>query len=264
MGSVGEPIDESAWLWYAKKIGKNKCPVVDTFWQTETGAIITTSLPGIGPFKPAYTGLALPGINLQIVDDNGAPCKINEEGNLVMEPPYCPAIIRGVFADPKKYKEVYWNQFGQDTYITSDRAIKEKHGLIRITGRADDVIKIAGHRITTGELESTINEHSEIDESAVIGVPDAIKGFVPVVFSAYRGTKNKDEVAKEIKDLIRKKTGPLADPKEIFLVPDLPKTRSGKIMRLLLKKLYLGQELGELSSLSNPESLEQIKILIMK
>jgi len=264
LGSVGEPIDESAWLWYVKEIGKNKCPVVDTFWQTETGAIITTSLPGIGPFKPAYTGLPLPGINLQIVDDNGKPCKINEEGNLVLKQPYCPAILRGIFDDQKKYKQVYWNQFGPDTYITSDRAIKEKHGLIRITGRADDVIKIAGHRITTGELEAVINEHPEISESAVIGVPDSIKGFTPVVFSTYRGTKNKDEVAKEIKDLIRKKTGPLADPKEVFLVQDLPKTRSGKIMRLLLKKIYLNQELGELSSLSNPESLEEIKSKLKK
>lgn len=271
LGSVGEPIDESAWLWYAKEIGKNKCPVVDTFWQTETGSIITTSLPGIGPFKPAYTGLALPGINLEILNDDGKPCKINEEGNLVMLSPYCPGILRGIFGLPagrqeakEKYDQVYWNKFGKDVYITSDRAIKEKHGLIRITGRADDVIKIAGHRITTGELESTINEHSEIDESAVIGVPDPIKGFVPVVFLTYHGTKNKEEVAKEVKDIIRKKTGPLADPKEIFLLADLPKTRSGKIMRLLLKKIYLGQELGEISSLANPESLEDIKNQIVK
>ncbi len=270
LGSVGEIIDEPTWLWYHKEIGKNKLPIVDTYWQTETGAIIITSLPGIGPNKPASAGLALPGVNMEIFDDNGRPCKNGVEGNLVMLSPYCPAIVRGIFACPpnerdaqEKYKNVYWNLYGKDIYVTSDRAIKDKHNIIKITGRADDVIKIAGRRITTSELESAVNNHLQISESAVIGVPDEIKGFIPLVFATYRGTKNKDEIIKEIELEIRKSMGPIATPKKIYLVNELPKTRSGKIMRTLLKKLYFNEkDLGDTSTLSNPETIEAIKKIL--
>lgn len=262
LGSVGEIIDESTWMWYFKEIGKNKCPIVDTYWQTETGAIIVSSLPGIGPFKPAYAGLPLPGINMDIFDESGKSCKNEVEGNLVMLPPYCPTIVRGIFGSPEKYDNVYWNLYGKDIYITSDRAVKDKHGIIKITGRADDVIKIAGRRITTSELESAINKHSQISESAVIGIPDEIKGSTPLVFATYRGTKNKDEIIKEIELEIRKSVGPIATPKKIFLVNELPKTRSGKIMRTLLKKLYFNESLGDTSTLSNPETIEAIKKIL--
>src|SRR3989339_798730 len=259
LGSVGEIIDAPTWLWHNKEIGKNKLPIVDTYWQTETGAIIITSLPGIGPTKPACAGLSLPGVNMNIFDENGKPCKNGVEGNLVMLPPYCPAIVRGIFGAPEKYKNVYWNLYGKDVYITSDRAIKDKHGIIKITGRADDVIKIAGRRITTSELESAVNNHPEISESAVIGIPDEIKGSTPLVFATYRGVKNKDEVTKEIEQEIKKSMGPIATPKKIYLVHELPKTRSGKIMRTLLKKLYFNENLGDISTLSNPETIEAIK-----
>src|SRR3989344_3087876 len=160
LGSVGEPIDESAWLWYYKNVGKEKCPIVDTWWQTETGGILITSLPGVGPFKPAFTGLPFPGVKVDVRD-----------GNLVILPPFAPGLLRGIYKNPKKYLEAYWSQYpstssGQAAYFTSDSAIMDKSGLIRIMGRVDDVIKVAGHRISTGEMESAINSHAEITECA--------------------------------------------------------------------------------------------------
>ncbi len=253
LGSVGEPIDEAAWLWYYKNIGKEKCPIVDTWWQTETGGILITSLPGMGPFKPAFTGLPLPGIKTEVRD-----------GNLVILPPFAPGLLRGIYKNPKKYQETYWSQYpstssGQAAYFTSDGAIIDENGLIRIIGRVDDVIKVAGHRISTGEMEAAINEHPEIAECAVIGIPDQIKGEAPIVFAVYNGTKLAEEIKKEIINQIQKGIGPIALPKEVYLVADLPKTRSGKIMRRILKKLWAKEELGDLSTLANPESVDKIK-----
>jgi len=264
LGSVGEPIDESTWLWYFKNVGKEKCPIVDTWWQTETGGILITSLPGIGPFKPAFTGLPFPGIKVDILDEKGNSCKVGEKGNLVILPPFSPGMLRGLYKNPEKYKETYWSQYGEKIYFTSDGAFKDENGLIRITGRVDDVIKVAGHRISTGELEAAVNLHEEITESAVVGVPDEIKGEVPVVFVVYKGKKGREEVKNEVINLIRKQIGPIALPKEVYLVEDLPKTRSGKIMRRILKRLFTGEELGDLSTLANPESVEQIKKVIGK
>jgi acetyl-CoA synthetase len=273
LGSVGEPIDEAAWLWYFNEVGKEKCPIVDTWWQTETGGILITSLPGIGPFKPAFTGLPFPGTKFDILDEKGKSLLPNKEGNLVMLPPFAPGLLRGIYKDPKKYLETYWSQYpsarsGQagKIYFTSDAALRDKNGLIRIIGRVDDVIKVAGHRITTGELEAAINAHPEISESAVVGIPDDIKGEVPVVFavsSAFaKASADKEGIKKEVVEQIRKAIGPIALPKEVYLVEDLPKTRSGKIMRRVLKKLFTGEELGDLSTLANPEVVEKIKGII--
>ena len=248
LGSVGEPIDESAWLWYFNEVGKGKCPLVDTWWQTETGGILITSLPGIGPFKPAFTGLPFPGTKFDIKD-----------GNLVMLPPFAPGMLRGLYKNPDKYLETYWSQYDKETYFTSDGALKDEQGLIRIIGRVDDVIKVAGHRVSTGELEAAINGHSTIIECAVVGVPDEIKGEVPMAFVVYHGEEGQEEIKKEVIGEIMKEIGPIALPKAVFLVEDLPKTRSGKIMRRILRKLWLGEELGDLSTLSNPESVEKIK-----
>jgi acetyl-CoA synthetase len=264
LGSVGEPIDESAWLWYFKNVGKERCPIVDTWWQTETGGILITSLPGIGPFKPAFVGLPFPGIKVDILDEKGNSCKVGERGNLVILPPFSPGMLRGTYKNPEKYKETYWSQYGEKIYFTSDGAFKDENGLIRITGRVDDVIKVAGHRISTGELEAAVNLHEEITESAVVGIPDEIKGEVPVVFVVYKGKKGTEEVKNEVINLIRKQIGPIALPKEIYLVEDLPKTRSGKIMRRVLKRLFTGEELGDLSTLANPESVEHVKRVIGK
>ena len=262
LGSVGEPIDEDAWNWYFENVGKKRCPIVDTWWQTESGGILITSLPGIGPFKPAFTGLPFPGTKFDILDEKKRSLPAGRQGNLVILPPFAPGLLRGIYKDPKKYLETYWSQYGKEIYFTSDAAYKDKNGLIRIVGRVDDVLKVAGHRISTGELESAINLHPEITESAVIGIPDEIKGEVPVAFVVYKGEKDKEEIKKEVVEQIRKQIGPIALPKEVYLVEDLPKTRSGKIMRRILKRLWMQEELGDLSTLANPESVDKIKQIL--
>lgn len=264
LGSVGEPIDENAWQWYFKEVGKENCPVVDTWWQTETGGILISSLPGIGPFKPAHTGIPFPGIKAEIWNEEGRLVENGKQGNLVILPPFAPGLLRGIYKNPDKYKDTYWSQYNDKVYFTSDGALRDPNGLIRIVGRVDDVIKVAGHRITTGELEAAINLHPEITESAVVGVADEIKGETPIAFVIYKGEKVLDEVKKEIITLLRKKVGPIALPKEVFLIEDLPKTRSGKIMRRILRKLFTGEELGDLSTLANPEVVEEIKLKIQK
>ena len=248
LGSVGEPIDESAWLWYYKNVGKERCPIVDTWWQTETGGILITSLPGLGPFKPAFTGLPFPGVKADVRD-----------GNLLILPPFAPSLVRAIYKNSTKYFENYWSQY-KDIYFTSDGAAKDENGLIRIVGRVDDVIKVAGHRISTGEMEAAINLHPKITECAVIGIPDKIKGEAPIVFAVAPETdeKLKEEVIAQIK----KEIGLIALPKDVYLVDDLPKTRSGKIMRRVLKKLFNGEELGDSSTLANPESVEKIKSIV--
>ncbi len=278
LGSVGEPIDESAWLWYFREIGKSRCPIVDTWWQTETGGILISSLPGLGPIKPAFTGLPFPGVKADILNDQGKSCLPGKEGNLVLFPPFAPGLLRGVYKNPQKYKKTYWSQYGNKVYFTSDGAYKDKAGLIRVVGRVDDVIKIAGHRVTTGELEEAINLHPGITECAVVGIADKIKGEVPVAFVAYKGRKSSQEIQKEVKEQVRKKIGPIASLKEVYLVEDLPKTRSGKIIRRILRKLVAraaakgkkedlsslptGEDLGDLSTLANPESVQKIRKMI--
>jgi len=264
LGSVGEPIDESAWQWYFKEVGKEKCPIVDTWWQTETGGILITSLPGMGPFKPAFTGLPFPGIKIDILDDNGKNLPADIQGNLVILSPFAPGLLRGIYKNPEKYLETYWSQCGKEIYFTSDAALKDKNGLIRIIGRVDDAIKVAGHRLSTGELEAAINLHPDITECAVIGIADEIKGEVPMAFVIYNGQKSSEEIKKEVVGQIRKEIGPIALPKEVYLVKDLPKTRSGKIMRRILKKLWTKEELGDLSTLANPESVDELKEIINK
>jgi acetyl-CoA synthetase len=262
LGSVGEPIDESAWLWYFREVGKEKCPIVDTWWQTETGGILISSLPGIGPIRPAFTGLPFPGVLADILDDKGKSCPPGKQGNLVILPPFAPGILRTVYKNPQKYLDTYWSEYGKEVYFTSDTAYKDESGLIRIVGRADDVIKVAGHRITTGELEAAINLHPEITECAVVGIADEIKGEVPVAFVVFGKEKPAEEIKKEVLEQIKKEIGPIALPKEIYLVSDLPKTRSGKIMRRILRKLFTEEELGDLSTLANPQSVEAIKNII--
>jgi acetyl-CoA synthetase len=264
LGSVGEAIDESTWLWYFENIGNKKCPIVDTWWQTETGGILTTSLPGIGPFKPSFTGLPLPGVNIDIIDESGKSCPVNKEGDLVVLPPFPPAMLRGIYNNEKSYIESYWSKYGQNIYFTSDAAFREENGLIRIVGRVDDVLKVAGHRIATGELENAVAKHKDIAEVAVVGVPDEIKGEVPVIFAVAKSKRNPEELKSEIIEQIKKEVGPIALPKEIYLVLDLPKTRSSKIMRLALKRLITKKDLGDISSMANPESLEKIRTLLGK
>lgn len=269
LGSVGEPIDEDSWLWYFREVGGENCPLVDTWWQTETGGILITSLPGIGPFKPAFAGLPFPGLKVDILDEKGESLPAGKSGNLVILPPYAPGLLRDIYKNPKKYLETYWSQYASinsplagKIYFTSDGAYRDENGLIRIVGRVDDVIKVAGHRISTGELESIIDAPEEIIECAVIGVADEVKGEVPVVFVVTKTETTQPAIKEKVIELIRKGIGPIALPKEVYLVKELPKTRSGKIMRRILRNLLGGEELGDLSTLSNPESVEEIKNIL--
>lgn len=264
LGSVGEAIDEPTWMWYFKNIGKEKCAIVDTWWQTETGGIVLTSLPGIGPFKPSFAGLPMPGVNLEILDENKKPCKTNAEGNLVILPPFPPAILRGIYNNEKSYIESYWSQYGTEIYFTSDAAIRDENGLIKIVGRTDDTLKIAGHRISTGEIENAAIKHANITESAVIGVPDELKGETAVIFVICKDNTSPEQVKQDVVSEIRKEIGPIAQPKEIFIVSEFPKTKSGKTMRGILKKIYLGQDLGDLAVVANPETIEKIRTIIQK
>jgi len=264
LGSVGEPIDETAWNWYFREVGKERCPIVDTWWQTETGGILITSLPGIGPFKPSFTGLPFPGIKAEILNDKGKPCPPAEKGNLVILPPFSPGLLREIYKNPEKYLETYWSQYGKEIYFTSDGAFRDENGLIRIIGRVDDVIKVAGHRVSTGEMESVVTKHPDIVECAVVGIPDEIKGEVPVIFVTPKVIKEGQDLKTEVINKIKIEIGPIALPKEVYIVEDLPKTRSGKIMRRILKRLFTGEELGDLSTLANPESVEGVKRVLNK
>ena len=269
LGSVGEPIDEDAWMWYFKTIGGSRCPIIDTWWQTETGGTLINALPGIGPFVPTVSGKPFPGTKLIIVDEKGKQIKKkNVTGNLVQVPPLAPGMLHGVWKNPKKYKETYWSRF-KKYYDTSDGAYLTKGGLIRITGRTDDVMKVAGHRMTTAELENAITEHPAINETAVVPIPDKIKGEVPVAFIILKGNAksktsnpNKEKLDKEIKKLTDKKIGPTARPSKIYIVEALPKTRSGKIMRRILKALLIDEEPKGLMTLVNPGSVDEIKTVI--
>ncbi len=259
LGSVGEPISEKAWNWYFAEVGKKRCPILDTWWQTETGGIIATSLPGIGPFKPAHTGLPLPGIRIRVVDEAGKVCKAGQEGSVVLVPPFCPSLLHGVWGNEQKFVDTYWSQYQNKYYFSGDLGVRDKHGLLRVVGRADDMIKVAGHRLTTGELESAACHEPAVAECAVVGVVDEIKGEVPVAFVVAKNPADTAGLKEKVIAAIRSGIGPIATPHEVFIVSDLPKTRSGKIMRRILRKAFTKEELGDLSTLANPESVESIK-----
>ncbi|MBU0547088.1 acetate--CoA ligase [Patescibacteria group bacterium] len=264
LGSVGEPIDEAAWKMFFKEVGKERCLLVDTWWQTETGGILITSLPGVGPFKPTFAGLPFPGVKADILDEKGRSLPANKEGNLVILPPFTPGLLRTVYKNPKKFLKTYWADYGKKIYFTNDSALKDKNGLIRIVGRVDDVIKVAGHRLTTGELESAIALHKDIIECAVVGRAHDIKGEVPVAFVVSKKKKPVKKLEKEVIGLVRQEIGPIASPSKVYFVRDLPKTRSGKIMRRILRKLFTGEGLGDLSTLANPESVDNVRKIIQK
>jgi len=262
LGTVGEPIDTDAWEWYFNKIGGGRCPIIDTWWQTETGGILINALPGIGPFIPTIAGKSFPGTKHIIVDEKGKPVVKGKTGNLVQCPPFAPGMLHGVYKNPKKYKETYWKRF-KKYYDTSDGAF-EKKGLIRVTGRTDDVMKVAGHRLSTAELENAINEHKLVNESAVVPIPDKIKGEVPIAFVVLKKKNGSADLEKELKNHVDKTIGPTARPSKIYSVEQLPKTRSGKIMRRILKALLIGEEPKGLMTLLNPDAVEDIKVIIEK
>ena len=257
LGTVGEPIDNEAWSWYFKKIGKSRCPVIDTWWQTETGGTLINALPGIGPFVPTVAGKSFPGTRHLIVDEKGRKKK---KGFLVQASPFAPGMLQGVYKNPKKYVETYWKKF-KEYYDTSDGAYLI-NGLMRITGRTDDVMKVAGHRLSTAELENAINEDKIINECAVVPIPDKIKGEVPVAFVVLKKGEGSEDLVKQIKKHVDEKIGPIARPAKIYFVSDLPKTRSGKIMRRILKSILNNEEPEGLMTLVNPQIVEGIKEVV--
>ncbi|MEK6906477.1 MAG: acetate--CoA ligase [Nanoarchaeota archaeon] len=264
LGTVGEPIDEEAWKWYFKEIGKSRCPIIDTWWQTETGGTLVNSLPGVGPFIPTIAGKSFPGTNHKILDDKGKEIKNGKTGFLVQTSPFAPGMLHGIWNNHEKYVETYWKKF-KNKYDSSDGAYLS-NGLIRITGRTDDVMKVAGHRLSTAELENAINEDNLINESAVIPIADKIKGETPIAFVVLEKKVSlnnlKEPLEKRIKKLVDKKIGPIARPSKIYVIGELPKTRSGKIMRRILKNIINNEKPAGLMTLVNPGCVEEIKRVV--
>ncbi len=264
LGTVGEPINEEAWHWYDEHIGKKKCPIVDTWWQTETGGILISNLAGITPAKPGWATLPLPGIECLLVDEQGKEVTTYEDGfikgNLCIKAPW-PSIIRTTYGDHERCKKNYFSTY-ENLYFTGDGALKDKEGNYRITGRVDDVLNVSGHRIGTAEVENAINMHAGVVESAVVGYPHDIKGQGIYAFVIFSGTQGDASLtAKDIVQTVTRIIGPIARPDKIQFVSGLPKTRSGKIMRRILRKIAEGetQNLGDTSTLLDPGVVEEIK-----
>ena len=255
LGSVGEPINPEAWIWYHKNIGKEKCPIMDTWWQTETGHFLITPLP-ITPLKPGSATKPFPGIQADVFDENGKSIT-NAGGNLVILKPW-PGMLKGLYKAPERYKETYWSKF-KDVYLAGDVARKDEDGYFWIQGRADDVLNVSGHRIGNSEVESALVSHPKVAEAAVVGKPHELKGEAIVAFVALKsGVEPSEELKKELREHVGVQMGKIARPDEIWFVNDLPKTRSGKIMRRVIRAKALGQDVGDTSTLANPEAVEEI------
>jgi len=263
LGSVGEPINPEAWMWYHRVIGQGRCPIVDTWWQTETGAILISPLPGVTATKPGSCTQPLPGIEADIVDDQGESVKRADAGGyLVIKKPW-PAMLRTIWRDNARYVAGYWEKFHKRLYVAGDSAHRDKDGYFWILGRIDDVLKVSGHRLGTMEIESALVAHPRVAEAAVVGKPHDIKGesvFAYVVCRGPRPTGDTSALVKELRDWVGEELGPIAKPDDIRFADNLPKTRSGKIMRRLLKAIARGEQITQdVSTLENPAILEQLR-----
>ena len=260
LGSVGEPINDEAWNWYNTNIGKEKVPIVDTWWQTETGGILISSLAGVTAQKPTYATQPLPGIQVALVDDKGNPIMEQEaEGILTINYPW-PGIARTIYGDHQRYKEVYFSAFN-GRYFPGDGALRDRDGNYRITGRVDDVVIVSGHNLGTAPIENAINEHAAVVESAVVGYPHDVKGNALMAYVIlYDTVSYTPSLFDEIRTEVAAQIGAIAKPDRILFVSGLPKTRSGKIMRRILRKLAAAEtdQLGDISTLLNPEIVEEI------
>ncbi|MFO7991124.1 MAG: acetate--CoA ligase [Thermoplasmata archaeon] len=259
LGSVGEPINPSAWKWYHEVIGGENCPIVDTWWQTETGMILITPLPGITETKPGSATKPFPGLKADIYDAAGESLPANQGGYLVLKRPW-PAMLRTLYNDDERYVNTYWSEYSKDTYFAGDGARVDEDGYFWVVGRIDDVLNVAGHRLSTMEMESALVDHPAVAEAAVVGKPDDLKGQVPVAYVILEGEREgSDELAQELRNHVGKIIGPIGKPAAVKFSEDLPKTRSGKIMRRILKKLEAGEPAGDTSTLRNPEIVEELK-----
>jgi acetyl-CoA synthetase len=259
LGTVGEPINPEAWIWYWKVIGGERCPVVDTWWQTETGAILITPLPGITTLKPGSATLAFPGVHADVFDEHGHSVEPGSGGYLVLRRPW-PAISRTIWGDPDRYVETYFSKFGPEVYVAGDGARRDEDGYFWLLGRIDDVMNVAGHRLSTYEIESALVDAPDVAEAAVVSRPDDVIGEAIVAFVTLRtGREGTEDVAAELREHVAKMIGKIARPHSIIFTDDLPKTRSGKIMRRLLRDVARGRSLGDVTTLANAEVVEQIR-----
>ncbi|MCE9617106.1 MAG: acetate--CoA ligase [Nitrosarchaeum sp.] len=261
LGSVGEPINPEVWKWYFKIIGKEKCPVIDTWWQTETGGMMISALPGLEtiPLKPGSGTRPIPGLDISVVDETGNDIPPNTKGYLVIKNPW-PGMLLTLWGDDEKYSDVYWSKY-KNCYYPGDYALKDADGYFWLLGRADDVLKVSGHRIGTAEIESCIVSHHDVAESAVCGIPDELKGEAIIAFVVLKQNAIKDTLIleKELLIKIRNDIGAIATPKQIYFVTKLPKTRSGKIMRRLLKSIANHETIGDISTLEDGAAVSEIQ-----
>jgi acetyl-CoA synthetase len=262
LGTVGEPINPEAWVWYREHVGGDRVPVVDTWWQTETGMIVITPLPGLSTLKPGSAGRAFIGIDAAVVDEEGAPAGTGQGGFLVIDSPW-PAMLRGIYNDPERYVQTYWSRF-PGRYLVGDGARLDEDGDHWLLGRIDDVMNVAGHRISTIEVESALVDHPEVAEAAVCGRADAQTGQAIVAYVTLKGTaEGSPQKMAELRDHVAHKIGRLAMPANIVFTPELPKTRSGKIMRRLLRDIAENSTLGDTTTLADPAVVEEIKVRAM-
>jgi acetyl-CoA synthetase len=259
LGSVGEPINPEAWLWFYRYVGGERCPVVDTWWQTETGGIMISPSPGIEcvPLKPGSATLPLPGVEAEVVGEDGKPVPPEQRGLLVIKKPW-PGMLLGIHGNPERYKEAYWARF-PGVYYTGDYAVKDKDGYFWVLGRADEVLKVAGHRIGTAELEDAAVSHPQVVEAAVVGKEDPVKGESIVIFARLKeGVAPSLKLKKDVAGHMRRVVGPIAVPDEVYFVAKLPKTRSGKVMRRVLKAVANNTSIGDLTTLEDKSSVEEV------
>ena len=258
LGSVGEPINPEAWMWYYNVIGESRCPIVDTWWQTETGGILISPLPGAIPTKPGSATVPFPGVEPAVLREDGSPAEVNEGGYLVIKQPW-PGLMRGMYGEPERFKETYFTRF-PGVYNTGDGARVDEDGYYWLMGRMDDVINVSGHRLGTAEIESALVSHSKVAEAAVVGIPHDLKGQGIYAFVTLKvGVEESDSLRKELVTHVRHEIGPIATPDEIQFAEGLPKTRSGKIMRRLLVKIASNApELGDTSTLADPSVVEHL------
>jgi acetyl-CoA synthetase len=258
LGTVGEPINPEAWIWYNENIGHKRCPIVDTWWQTETGGILITPLPGATPTKPGSATLPFFGVVPEVVDDHGKAVPRNSGGKLVIRKPW-PGMLRGLWRDPERYKSVYWEEV-KGCYFTGDGSRQDKDGYFWIVGRIDDVLNVAGHRIGTAEVESALVSNQKVAEAAVVGRPDELKGQALVAFVTLKsGIVANGAIREELRQHVAKEIGPVAKPDDIRFAEALPKTRSGKIMRRLLKQIAAGTEIkGDTTTLEDLNVLARL------
>ena len=255
---MGEPINPEAWVWYWKHIGHERCPVVDTWWQTETGAIMVSPLPGVTTLKPGSATFPIPGVKAEIVDDHGRPVGVPGGGYLTLTRPW-PSMLRGIWGDPERYRDTYWSRF-EGRYFAGDGAKYDPDGYTWLLGRVDDVMLVAGHNISTAEVEHSLVSHPLVAEAAVVGTKDATTGQAISAFVILRaGNEPSDALVAELRDHVGHHIGPIAKPKTILFTEDLPKTRSGKIMRRLLRDVAEDQSLGDTTTLADPSVVEGIK-----